>query len=57
VAALTDDQYQEAVDLCQRVVDAARSDDGGPTVAGHFLARLCDLLNPEFRSSRAMSAG
>ena len=41
---LTDIQYREAVDLCRRVVDAADSDDGGPTVAGSVLGTLFALL-------------
>lgn len=41
---LTDDQYRDAVDLCRRVVTAATSDDGAPTVAGSFLGELRALL-------------
>lgn len=41
---LTDDQYRDAVELCRRVVTAATSDDGGPTVAGSSLGALRVLL-------------
>lgn len=41
---LTDAEYVKAVSLCRAVVEAATSDDGGPTVAGSFLGRLRDLL-------------
>lgn len=41
---LTDEQYQQAVEWCRRVVDAAGSADGGPMVAGSFLAALRELL-------------
>jgi hypothetical protein len=46
VRELTDDQYRDAVELCRRVVTAATSDDGGPTVAGSFLSALRALFTP-----------
>lgn len=41
---LSDAEYAEAVHLCRSVVDAATSNDGGPTVAGSFLGKLRGLL-------------
>lgn len=41
---LTDEQYRQAVDWCRHVVDADRSTDGGPLVAGSFLGALRELL-------------
>lgn len=43
---LTADEYQRAISLCRRVAYAVADDNGGPTVAGGFLAQLHTLLTP-----------
>lgn len=41
---MSEADYLAAVDLCRRVVDAHECRDGGPTVAGHFLRQVHDLV-------------
>jgi hypothetical protein len=44
---LTDEQYQQAIQLCRNVLDAYDSDDGGGTVSGSYLGQLRELLTTD----------